>query len=259
MTYHLLLTRPRYEGIASRYIHICTKHSPTTPPSDPLNATPCSEDDLDQNMFYPIDDLPESYPPLYTLPVAQTLFELYQAALVARMSSIDPRDTWNNTIVDIYYPTKPDPRNPNNKLALITGYIFVKFADPANPISPEILQRSTSNIRYLEVFSHTAVINPALPETPSNVMDVYKPYTFKDEYVKALDSSLSEQRDKIIQQLVGKKVRIPSGICMGMTGKIKKVTYFERRPESEAIVLLKVLHDGIFAKTYLSFTLSELA
>ena len=274
MAYHLLLTRPKHEGQATKYMDTAAKHinSQFSDIIDPSFHASSQKHSISPNDLYykssPYDiqfdpfmlrpyQVQRSEMDSFTSPVAS---ELYRAQLIAYASAFDPRDSWSNSIVDICYPTKPDPRNPNNKVALITGYVFVRYADPNNPLPQDILNRSTSNIRYLTVFSHDApdpsTLNPKTGQC-TRTMPVYVPYTMDDDAVRDLPQTLNDNQTRVVQSLVGKKIRIPSGVCMGMPGKIKKVTNYPNNPD-EAVVLVKVMHDGMFSKTYLSFTLSEL-
>lgn len=266
MTYHLLLTRPRFEGAAANYIqtyvrtepHIIDMGMPT--PSPAVRAA---------SQLVPLHAKASSVVPS-PLNAANSAGAA-NSAPVANGSDIppsivydvNPADAKNSprsagvSVIDICYPTKPDSRNPKNNVALITGYIFVRYADPTHPLPTDILRQSTSNIRYLTIYSHS---EPD-PASPSHKIDIYVPYTLPDRIVKSLPDTLHQNQCEIIQQLIGEKVRIPSGLCMGMTGKVKKITPYGDSANGhfkDAVVLLQVMHEGVFSKTYLSFTLQEL-
>lgn len=215
MTYYLLLTRPKFEAPASQFVHAMAHVESILRAHQIINGFthPCGE----------------------------------------------------NPLIDITYPRRPHTKDAdvtpasstddteNKGPAIISGYIFVRFADPTRPLPEDMLRRSICNIRYLKIFSHEIPD----PVNPNARIPIYKPYTLDDHVVRALPSTLRQNQCQIVQSLIGRKIRIPSGICMGMTGKIKKITQDPKNPD-DPIILVKVVHDGVFSKTHLSFTLQEL-
>src|SRR5262245_19751319 len=190
---------------------------------------------------------------------------------------------------DVYYPTKPDPQNPLNKVAAITGYVLVKSQDPDHtpfagasmldpcgkvPIPSHELARCTSaNPRYLMTYSHSVKSDlytghrfrsRTTHEIKDRPFDIYYPHTIADEVVQSLSASLNMKTEEIISSIIGKKVRIPSGLCMGLQAKVKKITYsaMTRRQtkSNDPLCTLRICdaNSGILYGTKLVFPLSEL-
>lgn len=173
----------------------------------------------------------------------------------------------------VQYPTKPDPNNPNNTVPVITGYVLMHtLRVPCG--SDQFKGCQSANPRYLMTYSHTIpgdlyrhgddpgrfYTNPAhqidIKERP---FDVYVPHTLPDAVVDNLSSTLQTNQQQIISSIIGRKVKIPSGLCMGLRAKIKKITEDARRV-GDPFCTLRICDEraGMLQGTKLVFPLSEL-
>lgn len=153
---------------------------------------------------------------------------------------------WHDSVDDIFYPTYSDGK------PILNGYIFVRYVNPATPLPQAVLGQSSHGLRYLRTYSHTE--HP----DPNTAIDIYKPYTMSDIEVHSLSDKLSLCQQTILHKLIGLTTRIPYGPLLGCVGKIKSITPSPCGKLGNSIVLVRVLHEGLFSKTYLSFTLNDL-